>query len=145
MTLHQFPHNLVSFNNKSPSKYRRAAGWLRRFRRTSAGVLRRRRHRFVLSVGHAFMRFYAMLHLTGTKAVNPKYETLGRLLVTLEDLKHFRWFDSTCPTTQTSVGRRGSKRPRAPWARDWRRASGRPLPNAGRQLILSSRIRLVRL
>src|SRR6516165_8737826 len=47
------------------------------------------RDRFVLSVGHASMLLYAMLHLSGTKAVNPKYETLGRLAVTLEDIKRF--------------------------------------------------------
>src|SRR5690606_31706384 len=35
------------------------------------------RDRFVLSVGHASMLLYAMLHLCGVKAVNPKYETLG--------------------------------------------------------------------
>ena len=35
------------------------------------------RDRFVLSAGHASMLLYAMLHLTGVKAVNPKYETLG--------------------------------------------------------------------
>src|SRR2546422_6739098 len=33
------------------------------------------RDRFVLSMGHASMLLYAMLHLTGVKAVNPKYET----------------------------------------------------------------------
>src|SRR4029079_12658512 len=37
------------------------------------------------------------LHLTGVKAVNPKYETLGRLSVTLDDIKHFRQLDSRCP------------------------------------------------
>ena len=55
------------------------------------------RDRFVLSVGHASMLLYAMLHLTGVKAVNPKYETLGQLSVTLEDIKHFRQLDSKCP------------------------------------------------
>jgi transketolase len=55
------------------------------------------RDRFVLSVGHASMLLYAMLHLTGVKAVNPKYETLGRLSVTLEDIKGFRQLDSKCP------------------------------------------------
>jgi len=34
------------------------------------------RDRFVLSVGHASMLLYALLHLTGVKAVNPDYETL---------------------------------------------------------------------
>jgi transketolase len=55
------------------------------------------RDRFVLSAGHASMLLYAMLHLTGVKAVNPKYETLGHLSVTLEDIKHFRQLDSKCP------------------------------------------------
>ena len=36
-----------------------------------------RRHRFVLSAGHASTLLYAMLHLTGVKSVNPKYEVLG--------------------------------------------------------------------
>jgi transketolase len=55
------------------------------------------RDRFVLSVGHASMLLYAMLHLTGVKAVNPKYETLGDLSVTLDDIKRFRQLDSKCP------------------------------------------------
>ena len=55
------------------------------------------RDRFVLSVGHASMLLYAMLHLSGVKAVNPKYETLGELSVKLEDIKHFRQLDSKCP------------------------------------------------
>ena len=55
------------------------------------------RDRFVLSAGHASMLLYAILHLTGVKAVNPKYETLGHLSVTLEDIKHFRRLDSKCP------------------------------------------------
>jgi transketolase len=55
------------------------------------------RDRFVLSAGHASMLLYAMLHLTGVKSVNPKYETLGRLSVTLEDIERFRQLDSKCP------------------------------------------------
>ncbi|HET7440879.1 MAG TPA: transketolase [Terriglobales bacterium] len=55
------------------------------------------RDRFVLSAGHASTLLYAMLHLTGVQAVNPKYETLGHLSVTLEDIKHFRQLDSKCP------------------------------------------------
>jgi transketolase len=55
------------------------------------------RDRFVLSAGHASMLLYAMLHLTGVKAVNPKYETLGRLSVTLDDIKRFRQLESKCP------------------------------------------------
>ena len=55
------------------------------------------RDRFVLSAGHASMLLYSMLHLAGVKAVNPKYETLGQLSVTLDDIKHFRQLDSKCP------------------------------------------------
>jgi transketolase len=55
------------------------------------------RDRFVLSAGHASTLLYAMLHLTGVKAVNPKYETLGHLSVTLEDLMSFRQLESKCP------------------------------------------------
>ena len=31
------------------------------------------------------------------KAVDPKYETLGKLSVTLDDIKRFRQLDSKCP------------------------------------------------
>ena len=36
------------------------------------------RDRFVLSNGHASMLLYAILHLSGVKAVNAKYERLGQ-------------------------------------------------------------------
>ena len=55
------------------------------------------RDRFVLSIGHASMLLYSMLHLTGAKSVNPKYETLGEPSVTLDDIKRFRQLDSKCP------------------------------------------------
>jgi transketolase len=55
------------------------------------------RDRFVLSIGHASMLLYSMLHLTGVKAVNPQYERLGTLSVSLEDIKKFRQLDSKCP------------------------------------------------
>jgi transketolase len=55
------------------------------------------RDRFVLSAGHASMLLYALLHLTGVKAVDPDYETLGELSVKLEDIERFRQLDSKCP------------------------------------------------
>jgi transketolase len=55
------------------------------------------RDRFVLSAGHASMLLYAMLHLTGVKAVNSKYETPGEMSVSLDDIKRFRQLDSKCP------------------------------------------------
>ena len=55
------------------------------------------RDRFVLSNGHASMLLYSLLHLAGVRAVNPKYEQLGELAVTMEDIKRFRQLDSKCP------------------------------------------------
>ena len=55
------------------------------------------RDRFVLSIGHASMLLYSMLHLTGVKSVNPKYEVLGTPAVSLDDIRHFRQMDSKCP------------------------------------------------
>ncbi|MGH3089059.1 MAG: transketolase, partial [Rubrobacteraceae bacterium] len=55
------------------------------------------RDRFVLSVGHASMLLYSMIHLTGIKSVDPDYEVLGEPSVTLEDIKNFRQLDSKCP------------------------------------------------
>jgi transketolase len=54
------------------------------------------RDRFVLSIGHASMLLYSMLHLTGVKAVNAKYERLGESSVTLDDIKSFRQLGSKC-------------------------------------------------
>ncbi|MBL8038726.1 MAG: transketolase [Nitrospira sp.] len=54
------------------------------------------RDRFVLSMGHASMLLYSLLHLTGVKAVNPQYERLGEPSVQLDDLKHFRQLNSKC-------------------------------------------------
>lgn len=54
------------------------------------------RDRFVLSIGHASMLLYSMLHLCRVKAVNSKYERLGELSVTLDDIKRFRQLESKC-------------------------------------------------
>ena len=55
------------------------------------------RDRFVLSIGHASMLLYSMLHLCDVKAVNQRYERLGERSVTLDDIKQFRQLDSKCP------------------------------------------------
>src|SRR6516225_1786823 len=55
------------------------------------------RDRFVLSAGHASTLLYSLLHLAGVKAVNRKYETLGELSVSLDDLKGFRQMETRCP------------------------------------------------
>ncbi len=55
------------------------------------------RDRFVLSNGHASMLLYALLHLSGVKAVDAKYERLDEPAVTLDDIKRFRQIGSKCP------------------------------------------------
>jgi transketolase len=55
------------------------------------------RDRFVLSIGHASMLLYSMLHLTGVRAVDPDYEVVGEPSVSLDDIKRFRQLGSKCP------------------------------------------------
>ncbi|MGA9599726.1 MAG: transketolase [Methylocystis sp.] len=55
------------------------------------------RDRFVLSNGHASMLLWALLFLTGARAVNADYERLGEPAVSLEDIKRFRQLDSKAP------------------------------------------------
>jgi transketolase len=55
------------------------------------------RDRFVLSAGHASMLLYALLHLTGVRAVDADYERLGEPSVTLDDIRRFRQLESKCP------------------------------------------------
>jgi len=71
--------------------------WQRFLRFDPAAPIWGNRDRFVLSAGHCSMLLYSLLHLTGVRAVNPKYETLGEPSVKLDDLKHFRQLDSKCP------------------------------------------------
>jgi transketolase len=55
------------------------------------------RDRFVLSNGHASMLLWSILHLTGVQAVDEQYETVGKLAVTLEEIKRFRQLGSKTP------------------------------------------------
>ncbi|MBS0191822.1 MAG: transketolase [Phycisphaerales bacterium] len=55
------------------------------------------RDRFVLSNGHASMLLWSVLYLSGVRAVNRQYETVGEPSVTLEDIKHFRQIGSKAP------------------------------------------------
>ena len=52
------------------------------------------RDRFVLSNGHASMLLYSLLYLSGVKATG--HEEVGRLAVTLDDIKSFRQAGSRC-------------------------------------------------
>jgi transketolase len=71
--------------------------WQRFLRFDPTDPLWMNRDRFVLSIGHASMLLYSLLHLTGVKAVDAKYEQLGEPAVTLDDIKRFRQLDSKCP------------------------------------------------
>ena len=55
------------------------------------------RDRFVLSEGHASALLWSLLHLSGVRTVDPNYEVLGELAVTMEDIKTFRELGSHCP------------------------------------------------
>ncbi|HEU5414298.1 MAG TPA: transketolase [Candidatus Angelobacter sp.] len=71
--------------------------WQRVLRYDPANPIWPNRDRFVLSNGHASMLLYALLHLAGVRAVNPNYEIVGQLSVTLDDIKRFRQLDSRTP------------------------------------------------
>jgi transketolase len=71
--------------------------WQRTLRYDPTDPIWPNRGGFMLSVGHASMLLYALLDLTGVKAVDPDYETLGEPAVTLDDIKNFRQLDSKCP------------------------------------------------
>ena len=55
------------------------------------------RDRFVLSNGHASMLLYAMLHLSGVRAVDTSGDIRESPAVSLEDIKRFRQLDGNCP------------------------------------------------
>jgi transketolase len=55
------------------------------------------RDRFVLSVGHASMLLYALIHLAGVNGSPEVYGGVERPAVTLDDIKHFRQAGSRCP------------------------------------------------
>jgi transketolase len=71
--------------------------WNRVMRFDPADPIWPNRDRFVLSNGHASMLLWAILHLTGVRAVNPEYEVLGQPSVSLDDIRHFRQIGSHAP------------------------------------------------
>lgn len=54
------------------------------------------RDRFVLSIGHASMLLYSVLHLAGVKELDADGKPTGRSAVTLEDIRNFRQLGSKC-------------------------------------------------
>ena len=82
------------------------------------------RDRFVLSAGHASILLYSLLHLTGVKAVNRKYETLGELAVHAGRFQEFPPTREPVPRpsrVSLDVGSRDNHRPPRPRRRDQRR------------------------
>ena len=71
--------------------------WNRTMRFDPEDAIWPNRDRFVLSNGHASMLLWSVLHLTRTKAVNPNYERLGEVSVSLDDIRRFRQLDSKAP------------------------------------------------
>jgi transketolase len=55
------------------------------------------RDRFVLSVGHASMLLYSLLHLAGVVEIDEHGKPSGKPAVALEDIKQFRQLDSKTP------------------------------------------------
>ncbi len=55
------------------------------------------RDRFVLSVGHASMLLYALLHLAGVEEIDADGKKTGKPAVSLDDIKQFRQLGSKTP------------------------------------------------
>lgn len=54
------------------------------------------RDRFVLSMGHASMLLYSILHLCGVRDIDKEDKATGRLSIELDDIKNFRQLGSRC-------------------------------------------------
>ena len=55
------------------------------------------RDRFVLSVGHASMLLYSLLHLAGVDEIDADGKLTGQPAISLDDIKQFRQMDSKTP------------------------------------------------
>ncbi|SDE32837.1 transketolase [Paraburkholderia lycopersici] len=71
--------------------------WQHHLRYDPAAPLWPNRDRFVLSVGHASMLLYSLLHLAGVQAVDEEGKPTGRPAVSIDDIRHFRQIDSVTP------------------------------------------------
>nr|WP_294544302.1 transketolase [uncultured Rhodopila sp.] len=71
--------------------------WQRHLKYDPAAPEWMNRDRFVLSVGHASMLLYALIHLAGIEGSPEVYGDSDRKAVTLDDIEHFRQLDSRCP------------------------------------------------
>ncbi|HVW53549.1 MAG TPA: transketolase [Trinickia sp.] len=71
--------------------------WQRHLRYDPDEPLWPNRDRFVLSVGHASMLLYALLHLANVKAVDERGSPTSEAAVSLEEIERFRQLDSKTP------------------------------------------------
>ncbi|WP_116137667.1 transketolase [Trinickia diaoshuihuensis] len=71
--------------------------WQRHLRYDPSEPLWPNRDRFVLSVGHASMLLYSILHLAGVKAVDDAGCATQAPAVSLDDIRRFRQLDSKTP------------------------------------------------
>jgi transketolase len=71
--------------------------WQRHLKYDPAAPEWMNRDRFVLSVGHASMLLYSLIHLAGIEGSPEVYGDSDRKAVTLDDIQHFRQFESRCP------------------------------------------------
>jgi transketolase len=55
------------------------------------------RDRFVLSVGHASLLLYSLLHLSGVREIDAEGRQTGKPAVSLDDIRQFRQLDSKTP------------------------------------------------
>ena len=71
--------------------------WQRHLRYDPGEPLWPNRDRFVLSVGHASMLLYSLLHLADVKAVDDEGRAMQTPAVSLDDIRRFRQLDSKTP------------------------------------------------
>ena len=105
------------------------------------------RDRFVLSAGHASMLLYSLLHLTGVKAVNPKYETLGELVghARRHQAASASW-TANARAIRSTAGRRGVETTTGPLGQGVGNSVGMAIAERWlAQLFQSARLRAVRL
>jgi Transketolase, thiamine diphosphate binding domain len=77
------------------------------------------RDRFVLSAGHASMLLYALLHLTGVRAVSKDYERLGEPSFPSRRSRRFGSGIAAVLDTLSTAGPRASRQRPARSGRDW--------------------------
>jgi transketolase len=89
------------------------------------------RDRFVLSVGHASMLLYSLLHLAGVVEIDAQGKRSGQPAISLDDIKQFRQMGSKTPGHPEYRMTTGVETTTGPSARAAPTASAWPWPDAG--------------